>query len=504
MCNTACATVAMAASGEKAPCDAYITLLSYSEANKVKTCSVAMEETRLIQLPDPSETMNEAGKLFHLSLPIALTALLVYSRSIVSMLFLGSLGELPLAAGSLAIAFANITGYSVLSGLSLGMEPICSQAFGANQRRLLALTLHRSILFLLCSVLPISLLWLSMSKILLFLKQDEGVTKLAHTHLLFSIPDLFSFSFIHPIRIYLRSQSITRPVTLASASAAFFHLPANLLLVTHLKLGISGVAAAAASTNLFLLCSLLFLSRAHLPPWRGPAEEKLAGWGPLACLAAPSCASVCLEWWWYELMILLCGLLPEPKPALAAMGVLIQTTSLVYVFPSSLGFGTSARVGNELGANRPAAARGVAATALAASAAMGMAAMGFGFVMSERWGRMFTTDEKILKLTAAALPIIGLCELGNCPQTVGCGVLRGTARPSMAANVNLGAFYFVGLPVAVVMGFGFGFGFRGLWLGLLAAQGSCAAFMMYAVKSTDWEAQANRAQSLAMAADSSV
>nr|GFA91098.1 protein DETOXIFICATION 51-like [Tanacetum cinerariifolium] len=47
----------------------------------------------------------------------------------------------------------------------------------------------------------------------------------------------------------------------------------------------------------------------------------------------------------------------------------------------------------------------------------------------------------ILKLTSAALPIIGLCELGNCPQTVGCGVVRGTARPTTAANVNLGAFY---------------------------------------------------------------
>ncbi|OMO80998.1 Multi antimicrobial extrusion protein [Corchorus olitorius] len=67
-----------------------------------------------------------------LALPTILTAVLLYRRSMVSMLFLGHLGELALAGGSLAIGFANITCYSVLSGLAMGMEPICSQAFGAK------------------------------------------------------------------------------------------------------------------------------------------------------------------------------------------------------------------------------------------------------------------------------------------------------------------------------------------------------------------------------------
>jgi multidrug resistance protein, MATE family len=44
---------------------------------------------------------------------------------------------------------------------------------------------------------------------------------------------------------------------------------------------------------------------------------------------------------------------------------------------------------------------------------------------------------------------LGMCELGNCPQTTGCGVLRGSARPKIGANVNLGSFYVVGMPVAV-------------------------------------------------------
>ncbi|KAF2285221.1 hypothetical protein GH714_039042 [Hevea brasiliensis] len=414
------------------------------------------------------------------------------------MLFLGHLGDLELAAGSLAIAFANITGYSVLSGLALGMEPLCSQAFGAQRPKLLSVTLHRSVIFLLVSSIPISLLWLSMSKIFLYLHQDPNITRLAHTYLLFSLPDLLTNSFVHPIRIYLRSQGITHPLTLASLIGSILHLPINLLLVNHLKLGISGVAAAAAASNFFVLLSLVsyvWVSGLHEPTWTRP-RECFTGWKPLIRLAAPSCVSVCLEWWWYEIMIVLCGLLANPKSTVASMGILIQTTSLLYVFPSSLGFAVSTLVGNELGANRPHKAKLSAVVAVFIAAMMGLTASAFASGMRDRWGRMFTRDAEILRLTSAAMPILGLCELGNCPQTVGCGVLRGSARPSYAANVNLSAFYLVGMPVAIGLGFWQGVGLCGLWLGLLSAQVCCAGLMLYVVGSTHWDLEARRAQML--------
>lgn len=415
------------------------------------------------------------------------------------MLFLGHLGDVELAAGSLAIAFANITGYSVLSGLALGMEPLCSQAFGAQRPKLLSLTLHRTVIFLLVSSIPISLLWLNMSKILLYLHQEPNIIRIAHTYLMFSLPDLFTNSFIHPIRIYLRAQGITHPLTLASLAGTIFHIPISLLIVTRLRLGVAGVAAASAASNLFVLLSVVvyvWASGLHEPTWTRPSRECFTGWKPLLQLAAPSCVSVCLEWWWYEIMIVLCGLLSDPKSTVASMGVLIQTTSLLYVFPSSLGFAVSTRVGNELGANHPHKAKLSAVVSVFFAAIMGISAMTFASVMRYKWGRMFTSDIEILRLTSTALPILGLCELGNCPQTVGCGVLRGSARPSTAANVNVSAFYLVGMPIAIGLSFWIGVGFCGLWLGLLAAQVCCAGLMLYVVGSTDWDLQANRAQML--------
>jgi MATE family multidrug resistance protein len=230
--------------------------------------------------------------------------------------------------------------------------------------------------------------------------------------------------------------------------------------------------------------------------WGGISLECLKGWRSLLNLAIPSCISVCLEWWWYEIMILLCGLLLNPTATVASMGILIQTTAFIYIFPSSLSFGVSTRVGNELGANNPQKAKLAATVGLSSSFVLGFAALCFAVMVRKIWASMFTQDAEIIALTSMVLPIIGLCELGNCPQTTGCGVLRGTARPKIGANINLGCFYLVGMPVAVWLSFYAGFDFKGLWLGLLAAQGSCVVTMLFVLARTDWECQAQRAKEL--------
>ncbi|KAL6131978.1 hypothetical protein ACLB2K_070350 [Fragaria x ananassa] len=450
-----------------------------------------------------SLALKEAYSIASIAFPMIMTGLLLYSRSMISMLFLGRLGDLALAGGSLAVGFANITGYSILSGLAMGMEPICGQAFGAKKHTLLGLCLQRTVLLLVLTSIPISLLWLNMKKLLILCGQDEAIAIEAQSYLLYSLPDLLAQSLLHPLRIYLRSQSITLPLTFCATLAIILHIPINCFLVSHLNLGIRGVALSGVWSNFNLVISLILyiiISGVYKKTWGGISMECLRGWKTLLNLAIPSCISVCLEWWWYEIMILLCGLLLNPRATVASMGVLIQTTSLIYIFPSSLSFSVSTRVGNEIGANNPRKARLAALVGLCCSFILGLAALIFAVTVRNIWASMFTQDKEIIALTSMVLPIIGLCELGNCPQTTGCGVLRGTARPKVGANINLGCFYIVGMPVAVGLGFFAGLDFMGLWLGLLAAQGSCAVTMLVVLGVTDWEYEAQKAKQLTGAA----
>jgi multidrug resistance protein, MATE family len=156
------------------------------------------------------------------------------------------------------------------------------------------------------------------------------------------------------------------------------------------------------------------------------------------------------------------------------------------------------QVGNELGAGKPRRARMAALVALWCALAVGVLHVAWTVALSRRWVELFTADPGVVRLASAAMPVVGLCELGNCPQTAGCGVLRGTARPAVGARINLLSFYLVGTPVAVYLAFGARAGFRGLWYGLLSAQATCVALVLAAVVwRTDWRVEAMRAKKLA-------
>ncbi|KAI3452029.1 hypothetical protein Pfo_008694 [Paulownia fortunei] len=449
-----------------------------------------------------SEVILEIKMLCTIAFPMIITGLLIYGKSLISMLFLGKLGKDALAGGSLAIGIANITGYSVISGLASGMEAISSQAFGAKQWPLMCQTLQRTIIILLFACIPISVLWLNIQPILVLCDQDPTISSIASTYLTFCLPDLLFQSLINPLKIYLRSQNITLPLMFSAAFALALHAPINYFLINHLRLGIRGIALAVAMTDFILLATLMV----YLCYWGIQIKSWLGRWASVQCfdhewrpilnLALPSCFSVCLEWWWYELMILLSGILANAAEAVATMGILLQATSLVYIFPSALSLAASTRVGNELGANQPSKARTSFIVALFCAILTSLIAMSFMVTLGDTWGRVFTEDEAIVALTAAVMPVVGLCELGNCPQTTGCGVLRGSARPTLGVHINLGSFYGVGLPLAVFMGFVMKMGLLGLWLGLLGAQVVCAILMVWVLSRTDWTLQANRAREL--------
>lgn len=198
-------------------------------------------------------------------------------------------------------------------------------------------------------------------------------------------------------------------------------------------------------------------------------------------------------------MIILSGLLGNAAEAMSTMGIIIQATALVYQFPYALSQAVSTRVGNEIGANYPKQAKQSSFIALYFSILTGLIISTFLLTMHNVWGEIFTADRAVISLTASVLPVVGLCELGNCPQTTVCGVLKGSARPMLGVIINFGAFYVVGLPMAFLMAFVMHLGLLGLWLGLLAAQMVCFVVMVIVLIRTDWVALVERSRELTSA-----
>ncbi|GFQ08016.1 multidrug and toxin extrusion protein 1 [Phtheirospermum japonicum] len=458
-----------------------------------------MATTHTEKNPTIIEVMDELKNVLNIGFPILIMGILNYLKNMISVACMGRLGSTELAGGALAVGFTNITGYSVLFGLAMGMEPLCTQSFGSQNTHKTSLTLQRTIILLLFASLPIATLWLYLEPLLLYLHQEPQVVHIASLYCRFAIPDLIANSVLHPLRIFIRSRGTTWPLLWCTLFATLLHFPITVFFTFHQRLGIKGIAISAfiADFNVFLFL-LKYLNYEKTPPTKNNCETDSLReeWVTLIRLAVPSCLGVCLEWWWYEIMTLLAGYLSKPHVALATSAIVIQTTSLMYTLPSALSASVSTRVGNELGAGQ--ARRACLASTVAIALAFSTSVIGILLtaVGGRAWAQVFTDDNEVLEMTVAVLPIIGLCELANCPQTTCCGVLRGSARPGIGAGVNFCAFYVVGMPVAVVLAFISGFGFTGLCYGLLAAQVACALSILTVVRRTDWEYESLRAKEL--------
>ncbi|EOY04079.1 MATE efflux family protein isoform 1 [Theobroma cacao] len=130
---------------------------------------------------------------------------------------------------------------------------------------------------------------------------------------------------------------------------------------------------------------------------------------------------VCLEWWSFELLVLLSGLLPISELETSVLSICLATTSLHYFIPYGVGAAASTRVSNELGARNPQAAR------------------------------VAVNVEMVLGVSEALI--------------VSISVARGTGWQHIGAYVNLGAYYLVGIPVAALLCFGVHFRGKRLWIG---------------------------------------
>ncbi|KAL6644682.1 hypothetical protein ACP70R_016290 [Stipagrostis hirtigluma subsp. patula] len=203
---------------------------------------------------------------------------------------------------------------------------------------------------------------------------------------------------------------------------------------------------------------------------------------------------VCIEWWSFELLVLLSGLLPNPKLETAVLSICINTITLAFMVPLGLGGATSTRVSNELGAGRPTAARRAAQVVVFLS--LVVAVLG-GLVMvlvRNLWGYAYSSDEKVVRYTARMLLLLAVSFLFDCIQGVLSGVIRGCGRQKLGACINLTSYYLVAIPLGYFFAFACHMGGMGLWLGLLSGLVVQTILLISITLYTNWDKEALKAK----------
>ncbi|KAK9053178.1 hypothetical protein SSX86_029810 [Deinandra increscens subsp. villosa] len=443
-----------------------------------------------------------------IAFPLVVMNLTWFAKIAITTTFLGRLGELELASGTLGFMFANVTGFSILNGLCGAMEPICGQAYGANNLKLLHKTLVMMVFLLLLTSLFSCFCWVNVDRILIYFGQQQDISAGAKKYLFYLLPDLIVTSFLCPLKSYLSSQSMTIPIMFTSALAVVLHVPVNIFLSK--TRGFEGVSMAIWITDLVVVVLLaVYVVVVELRKQGGEEGgwcqlQEFKDWVRLLKLCGPCCLTTCLEWWCYEILVLLTGKLPDAKQSVSIIAIVLNFDYLLFAVMLSLATCASIRVSNELGANQARPAYRAACISLSVGSVAGLAG-GLVMVLARgSWGRLFSHDKAIVRGAGKAMLWMSLLEVVNFPLAVCGGIVRGTARPWLGMYANIGGFYLLALPLGVVLAFKVQMGLRGLLIGFLAGVLGCLTLLLVFISRINWAQEAAKAQRLAAVKDDNI
>ncbi|CDY39617.1 BnaC05g11460D [Brassica napus] len=441
---------------------------------------------------------EELKRLISFATPMAAVVIAQFSLQIISMVMVGHLGNLALASASLASSFCNVTGFSFIIGLSCALDTLSGQAYGAKLYRKLGVQTYTAMFCLTLVCFPISIVWFNMGKLLVFLGQDHSIAHEAGRYAAWLIPGLFSYAVLQPLTRYFQNQSMIRPLLITSSFVFCLHVPLCWLLVYKSGLGFLGGALAMGLSNwlyAILLGSIMYFSSSCFETRAPLTMEIFNGVGEFFSYALPSAAMVCLEWWSYELIILLSGLLPNPELETSVLSVCLQTVATIYSIPLAISAAASTRISNELGAGNSRAAHIVVYAAMSLAVVESLVVSMSLLVGRNVFGYVFSSDKETVDYVAKMALLVSISIILDGSQGVlSAGIARGCGWQHIGAYINLGSFYLWGIPFAATLAFWVHLKGVGLWVGIQAGAVLQTFLLALVTGCTNWEHQAFEAR----------
>ncbi|XP_015089696.1 protein DETOXIFICATION 18-like [Solanum pennellii] len=432
---------------------------------------------------------KEAKNQVLFSVPMIVVNGCFYFISLVSVMFAGHLGKLELASSNLANSWAMVTGFSFMVGLSGALETLCGQGYGAKMFRMLGIHLQTSSIISFFFSVVVSVIWWYSDRILILLHQEPAIAHEAGVFLKFLIPGLFAYAFLQNIVRFLQAQSIILPLACIAVAALVLHIGIAYALVHWTHLGFKGAALAVSisfwitfiALSLYVLFSKKF---SHIRP-EGLSSEPLQHILSNLKLALPSAGMVCLEYWAFEILVLLAGLMPNAETTTSVVAMCVNTETIAYMISYGLSAAASTRVSNEIGAGNIRKAKQAMAVTLKLAIVAALIvdlALGFGH---NAWAGLFSDEAEIIRKFASMTPLLLVSFLFDFIQGILSGVARGCGWQRFAMCINLASFYFVGMTIGAILAFKFNKGYKGLWVGLisgLACQSTSLLLLTFFIK----------------------
>ena len=456
---------------------------------------------------------SELVPMLRLAVPVVMAELGWMTMGVVDTLMVGGLGPEAISAvgigASMHIAFA-IFGMGVL----LGLDTLVSQAYGAGDVADCHRWLIDGLTLAAIMAVPITAVWLLLYFAIPSLGFHAAIAPPLQSYFLIvvlSTPFLLAYA---ACRRYLQGMHLVTPVMFALVSANLLNAVMDWALIYgHLglpALGVSGAAWATLLSRVYMLAALAVAiwwtdqrtaaamaaaDQHHHSVWRVPRLIDLARLRRLLTLGLPAASQMLAEVGVFALATALAGTL-DPISG-ASHQIALNLAGVAFMIPLGVGAAGAVRVGHAVGARDPDRAAAAGWTAILIGVAFMLASGALFVLIPGTLIGWFSSDPAVLRVGTSLLYLAAVFQLFDGIQGVVTGTLRGLGDTRTPMIVNLGAHWFLGLPVSYTLCFIAGWGVWGLWVGLSLGLIVTGTILLWAwtVKIKQYVAQAPRAPS---------
>ncbi|XP_022011136.1 protein DETOXIFICATION 40 isoform X2 [Helianthus annuus] len=375
------------------------------------------------------------------------------------------------------------------------VETLCGQAFGAQKHDMLGVYLQRSAIVLLVTAIPITIIYVYSKPILISLGQSPPMASAVALYVYGLIPQVFAYAINFPIQKFLQAQSIVAPSAYISAGTLVVHLVLSWIMVYKLGLGLLGASLTLSlSWWIIVVGQFVYILMSHRckDTWTGLSRKAFGGLWEFVKLSSGSAVMLCLETWYFQILVLIAGLLENPELALDALSVCLGVNSLLFMVSVGFNAAASVRVGNELGAGNPRAAAFSVLTVTTVSFLIALVEAMIVLSLRHVISYAFTGGETVAHAVSDLCPLLAITIILNGIQPVLSGVAVGCGWQAYVAYVNIGCYYIVGIPLGLLLGFHFNFGVKGIWSGMIGGTGMQTFILLWSTFRTDWNKEVEK------------
>ncbi|KAK4446758.1 mate-domain-containing protein [Podospora aff. communis PSN243] len=476
--------------------------------DNVDETSPLLPNSGAVSKHEPQQTdylawLSEMWFLTQASVPVILAYMLQNSLQTVSVLMAGRLSSEALAIAAFSYMFAMATAWLIALGGTSAIDTLASAGFtlSSKDKSEVGVLLQRGIFVLTGFYAVVAIIWLFLSEPLFrLLHQPEEISIGSARFLALLTPGGLGYVWFECMKKFLQAQGLYRAGTYALLITAPLNAFLNHFFIYTLDLGIDGAPIATGISYWLSFCILVAYYAFIVHPRSGPTpcwggfqpSLALRNLYPFAKLAFLGIIHVGTEWWAFEIVALAAGRLGTLP--LAAQSVVMTADQIINTIPFGLGVAESARLGNLLGAGRPADARRSAHSAAILSVVFGTALLTALMAGRYKVGALFNDDKDVINLVAKVIPYVALFQIADGLNGSCGGALRGMGRQWVGAVVNSVSYYGGALPGGIWLAFNGGWGLAGLWMGQCVALGLVGVLEWVIVGMSDWEEEVVRAE----------